>query len=95
MECVEFTGEDNDIQNAVEAIRQFVYERQGNSYESSPRVNSNERNTGNNQRSDNNRGYYQIENFDKVVAVVLTIIIVIISSNKHNYQQPRKSVDEM
>ena len=65
MECVEFTGEDNDIQNAIEAIRQkFLYERQGNSYESRPRVNSNERNTGYNQRSDNNRGGYE-RNYDQ------------------------------
>ncbi|KAL7018138.1 hypothetical protein ACKWTF_010652 [Chironomus riparius] len=63
MRTVEFQGEDQDIQNVTEVIRQrFLNERQGNSYESRPRINSNERNSGYNQRSDNNErssGYTQ------------------------------------
>ncbi|XP_070490328.1 probable ATP-dependent RNA helicase DDX43 [Chironomus tepperi] len=65
MRTVEFQGDDQDIQNVTEAIRQkFTYERLGNSYESRPRVYSNERNPGYNQRTDNNRGGYG-RNYDQ------------------------------
>ena len=59
MRTVEMQGEEQDIQNVIETIRQrFIQESRGDSYGSRQRVSSNERDTGYNQRSDSSRGGY-------------------------------------